>query len=64
MDKIGSIEIRITGFQGSLELTPEHYNPGYDEGYLKSLRDKAKKSWNNVKDPDTWLSEMRGSYDL
>ena len=39
------------------------YQPKYDEQYLKSLRDKAKKSWLGSIDPDNWLKETRGGYD-
>jgi len=39
------------------------YQPKYDEMYLKSLRDKAKKSWLGSIDPDNWLKEIRGGYD-
>lgn len=39
------------------------YQPKYDEVYLKSLRDKAKKSWLGSIDPDKWLREVRGSYE-
>lgn len=39
------------------------YQPKYDELYLKALRDKAKKSWLGSIHPDTWLKEIRGSYD-
>ncbi len=35
----------------------------YDETYLKSLRDKAKKSWLGGINPDNWLKEIRGGYD-
>lgn len=38
------------------------YQPKYDENYLRSLREKAKKSWQGV-DPDQWLKEIRGGYD-
>ncbi len=31
-----------------------------DEQYLKSLRDKAKKSWLGLIKPDDWLNEIRG----
>ncbi|MDD3685199.1 MAG: hypothetical protein PHE56_00395 [Bacteroidales bacterium] len=40
------------------------YQPKYDEQYLKSLRDKAKKSWLSGINPDNWLNEIRGGYDL
>lgn len=39
------------------------YQPKYDETYLKTLRDKAKKSWLGGIDPDKWLKEIRGGYD-
>lgn len=39
------------------------YAPKYDEEYLKSLREKAKKSWLNSIDPEQWLKEIRGGYD-
>ena len=39
------------------------YQPTYDEQYLKSLRDKAKRSWLSNSDPDKWLKEIRGGYD-
>ena len=39
------------------------YQPKYDERYLKSLRDKAKKSWLGKTDPDYWLQQLRGGYD-
>lgn len=39
------------------------YQPKYDEIYLKTLGDKAKKSWLGKIDPDTWLKDLRGRYD-
>ena len=39
------------------------FQPTYDEKYLKSLREKAKKSWLGNINPDTWLNEIRGGYD-
>lgn len=39
------------------------YQPKYDEKYLKSLRDKAKKSWLGSINPDNWLNEIRGRDD-
>lgn len=39
------------------------YQPKYDEQYLKSLRDKAKKSWLGSVHPDNWLKDIRGGYD-
>lgn len=44
-----------------LELV--YYQPQYDEKYLKSLRDKAKKSWLGAINPDEWLKQIRGGYD-
>ncbi len=40
-----------------------YYQPKYDEQYLKSLRDKAKKSWLGGINPDNWLKDIRGGYD-
>ena len=40
-----------------------NYQPKYDEQYLKTLRDRAKKSWLGNIDPDSWLKEIRGNYD-
>jgi len=68
-----SFGIRATGKQHSetgevdgsslkfIELVD--YQPKYDEQYLKSLRDKAKKSWLGSINPDNWLNEIRGGYD-
>jgi hypothetical protein len=39
------------------------YEQSYDEKYLTSLREKAKKSWLGKIDADKWLREIRGSYD-
>lgn len=39
------------------------YEQLYDEKYLKSLREKAKKSWLGKVDADKWLREIRGGYD-
>ncbi len=39
------------------------YQPQYDEQYLKTLRDKARKSWIGGINPDDWLKEIRGGYD-
>lgn len=39
------------------------YQPKYDEQYLKSLREKAKKNWLGLIQPDNWLNEIRGSYE-
>lgn len=40
-----------------------NYEPKYDEIYLKTLRDKAKKSWLGSINPDAWLKDLRGGYD-
>jgi hypothetical protein len=39
------------------------YQPKYDESYLRELRKKAKRSWQEVKDPESWLRNTRGSYE-
>lgn len=39
------------------------FQPTYDEKYLKSLREKAKKSWLGNLNSDSWLRELRGGYD-
>jgi len=39
-----------------------YYYPAYDKEYLTKLRQKAKKSWQGITDPDIWLREMRGGY--
>ncbi len=39
------------------------FQPTYDERYLKSLREKAKKSWLSNVNPEIWLKEIRGGYD-
>ena len=36
------------------------YQPKYDELYLKTLREKAKKSWLGNINSETWLKEIRG----
>jgi len=54
----GEIDIQSLKF---LELLD--YQPKYDELYLKHLRDKAKKSWLEGVNADSWLKEIRGSYD-
>lgn len=41
-----------------------YYQPKYDELYLKKLRDKAKKSWLGNINPDSWLREIRGGYEV
>lgn len=40
-----------------------NYQPKYDEDYLKTLREKAKKNWLGAINPDEWLNEIRGGYD-
>lgn len=54
----GEIDVSTLKF---IELVD--YQPKYDELYLKALRDKAKKSWLGSINPDSWLKEIRGSYD-
>lgn len=44
-----------------IELVDFHST--YDEKYLQSLREKAKRSWLGNLNPDTWLREIRGGYD-
>jgi hypothetical protein len=39
------------------------YEQSYDEKYLRSLRDKARKTWLGNIDPEQWLREIRGGYD-
>jgi hypothetical protein len=39
------------------------YQTKYDEMYLKSLRDKTKKTWLGNINPDNWLNNIRGRYD-
>jgi hypothetical protein len=41
-----------------------HYESKYNEDYLKSLRDKATKSWLGKVNSDLWLDEIRGGYDV
>jgi len=67
-----SFGIRATGKQNSetgeidtsslqfVELVD--YQPKYDEQYLSSLRDRAKKSWLGAINPDKWLNELRDGY--
>lgn len=55
----GEIEKSSLKFIGLID-----YDPSFDEEYLTSLKVKAKKSWNNIKNPDEWLQQMRGSYDV
>jgi len=53
----GEIDISTLKF---IELVD--YQTKYDEQYLKRLRDKAKKSWLNNIEPETWLRNIRGGY--
>jgi hypothetical protein len=39
------------------------YEQLYDENYLRSLRERAKKSWLGGIDADLWLKNLRGGYD-
>ncbi|MGE5383314.1 MAG: hypothetical protein ACM3PX_07785 [Omnitrophica WOR_2 bacterium] len=39
------------------------YQTGYDEIYLKKLRDKAKQTWLGTINPDQWLSDLRDNYE-
>lgn len=41
-----------------------HYESKYDEQYLKSLRNKATKSWLGNINAEAWLNEIRGGYDV
>ena len=36
------------------------YNPNYDEHKLELLIERASKTWNNIPNVDSWLSEIRG----
>lgn len=55
----GEIDISTLKF---VELV--NYQPKYDEQYLKTLREKAKKSWlGTINNPDNWLREIRGGYE-
>jgi hypothetical protein len=76
LEKIGQIETRIRGPKDKQHSETDEmdrtslqfvemidYQPTYDEKYLQSLRDRAKKSWLSQIDPDAWLGEMRGGYD-
>lgn len=68
-----SFGIRATGKQHSetgeidktslkfLELVD--HEQSYDEKYLKSLREKAKRTWLGKVDAEKWLRELRGGYD-
>jgi len=68
------VGIRATGKQHSetgeidtaslkfIELV--HFESKYDEQYLKSLRNKASKSWLGNINAEAWLNEIRGGYDV
>jgi hypothetical protein len=45
MDKIASIEIRVTGSQGNLELTPEYY----DISEVKDMLENVEKLFYYIK---------------
>ena len=70
MDNSGYIEIKIVSTKGKLDPTPDnygnteiiYYDPSYDKEYLTKLRQKAKKRWHGVSDPDKWLREMREGF--
>jgi hypothetical protein len=36
------------------------YDPRRNESYLRSLIDKARKSWSDVEDVDSWIQDIRG----
>jgi hypothetical protein len=40
------------------------YQPKYDEHYLNKLIDKASGNWAQITDKDSWLREIRGSYEV
>lgn len=48
--------------QEALEEHQPRSSGGYDEEYLKGLRDKAKKSWLGNINADKWLKEIREGY--
>lgn len=37
-----------------------HYESKYNENYLNELIKKATKNWKDIKDPDSWLQDLRG----
>lgn len=39
------------------------YQTGYDEIYLKNLRNKAKQTWLGSINPDQWLRDLRDNYE-
>ncbi|MDD8018259.1 MAG: hypothetical protein PHP42_07785 [Bacteroidota bacterium] len=53
----GEIDIYSLKFKELID-----YNPKYDEKYLRSLRERAKKTWQGI-DTDAWLRNLRGGYD-
>ena len=71
MEKIGDIEIRVTGKSGNRNGILKDADgknkayipqPKFDKDYLNSLIKKANKSWKNI-NPDEWLSNLRGGYE-
>lgn len=40
------------------------YEPKYDEKYLKTLRDRAKKNWLGKTNPEIWLLQVREGYEV
>ena len=64
MNKIGQIEISVTGTVGNIDLNPDNYDIkeiqlNYDANYLSRIREKAKKNWLGNIDADIWLKELR-----
>jgi hypothetical protein len=53
----GEIDTSTLKFVGLVDFQPK-----YDEQYLKSLRDRAKRSWLSSINPDNWLRELRDGY--
>lgn len=39
------------------------YQPAYDEDYLNQLIEKASSSWSKIENKESWLKEIRGSYE-
>jgi hypothetical protein len=37
------------------------YNPVFDKSELNLLIERAAKNWDDVKDVDAWLAEIRGA---
>ncbi len=53
----GELDKQSLIFKGIVE-----YSPKYDEDYLNSLIQKAKKTWSGMTNADSWLRELRGGY--